>query len=79
MLVLSSGSTNPADNPQVIQSIGKVRDNLEVVGQKLAESSYHLGRPLNMDPKAERFIDDKDANTLLSRNYRKPFVVPETV
>jgi len=67
------------ENPQVVQSIDKVRDNLEVVGQKLAESSYHLGRPLNMDPKTERFLDDKDANTLLTRSYRKPFVVPETV
>ena len=67
------------DNPQVTSSIDKVRDNLEVVGEKLAQSSYHLGRPLNMDPKSERFIDDKQANAQLTRNYRKPFVVPETV
>ena len=56
-----------------------MRDNLEVVGEKLSQSSYYLGRPLNMDPKAERFLDDKDANAMLTRNYRKPFVVPETV
>jgi|TARA_B100000029_G_scaffold116262_4_gene109053 predicted dehydrogenase len=67
------------ENPQVLRSIAKVRDNLEVVGEKLSQSSYYLGRPLNMDPKAERFLDDKEANTMLTRNYRKPFVVPETV
>ena len=67
------------DNPQVNASIDKVRDNLEVIGEKLAENTYHLGRPLNMDPKTERFIDDKAANAALTRNYRKPFVVPETV
>ena len=63
----------------MLSSIEKVRENLDVVGEKLASASYHLGRPLNMDPKAERFIDDKKANALLTRNYRKPFVVPETV
>ena len=63
----------------MLRSIAKVRDNLEVVGEKLSQSSYYLGRPLNMDPKAERFLDDKEANTMLTRNYRKPFVVPETV
>ena len=68
-----------SDNPQVNASIDKVRDNLEVIGEKLAENTYHLGRPLNMDPKTERFIDDKAANAALTRNYRKPFVVPETV
>ncbi len=38
-----------------------------------------LGMGLRMDPSAERFIDNADANTLLTREYRKPFVVPETV
>ncbi|MFK7739154.1 MAG: Gfo/Idh/MocA family protein [Planctomycetota bacterium] len=37
-----------------------------------------LGRQVAMDPESERFVDD-DANRLLKRNYRKGFVVPETV
>jgi hypothetical protein len=32
-----------------------------------------------MDPKTERFIDNDKANALLSRDYRKPFVVPAKV
>jgi len=30
-----------------------------------------------MDPKTERFIGNEKANALLTRDYRKPFVVPE--
>jgi hypothetical protein len=32
-----------------------------------------------MDPKKERFFDNADANRMLTREYRKPFVVPEKV
>ncbi|PYV17447.1 MAG: dehydrogenase [Acidobacteria bacterium] len=38
-----------------------------------------LGVFLKMDPKTERFIGNDKANALLTRDYRKPFVVPEKV
>jgi len=38
-----------------------------------------MGVFLKMDPKKERFVDNKKANELLTRDYRKPFVVPEKV
>ncbi|MEJ2702131.1 MAG: Gfo/Idh/MocA family oxidoreductase [Sedimentisphaerales bacterium] len=40
-----------------------------------------LGPWVTMDPDTERFVGDfsDQANTLLSRNYREPFVVPEKV
>jgi hypothetical protein len=31
---------------------------------------------LKMDPKTERFIDNPEADKLLTREYRAPFVVP---
>jgi hypothetical protein len=36
---------------------------------------------LSFDPKAERFTGERaeEANKLLRRDYRAPFVVPETV
>ncbi len=37
-----------------------------------------LGAALTMDPQTERFLDNDDANVLLTRNYRAPFVVPQT-
>jgi hypothetical protein len=32
-----------------------------------------------MDPQTERFIDNAQADQLLTREYRKPFVVPKSV
>jgi len=44
-----------------------------------ANTSYRLGRTLNFDPKTERYIGDEEANAMLTRPYRKPFVVPDKV
>lgn len=45
----------------------------------LANISYRVGRSLNFDPKTETFVAGEDANALLTRDYRSPFVVPATV
>jgi len=43
----------------------------------LANCAYRMGHTLQFDPKAEQFVNDNDANTLLTRPYRDPFVVPK--
>jgi hypothetical protein len=43
----------------------------------LANIGYRLKRRLNIDPTAGRFIGDDEANTMLTRNYRAPYIVPE--
>ena len=45
----------------------------------LANISYRLGRTLNFDSKTLRCAGDEEANRMLTRDYRKPFVVPEKV
>ena len=45
----------------------------------LANISYRTGRKLTFDPATERFVGDNEANRLLTRNYRKPYVVPDKV
>jgi len=45
----------------------------------LANISYRLGRDLKFNPKKEKFIGDKIADKMLTRKYRKPYVVPENV
>jgi predicted dehydrogenase len=43
----------------------------------LANISYRLGRSIRFDPEREQCIDDKQANAMLTRDYREPFVIPE--
>lgn len=45
----------------------------------LGNISYRLGRQLTFDPAAEKFVGDDEANAMLTRKYRAPFVVPEKV
>lgn len=39
----------------------------------LGEIAYRTGRILRFDPKTETFRDDRDANALLTKEYRKPW------
>ena len=45
----------------------------------LGNIAYRLGRSLNFDPKSETFGTDEAANAMLTREYRSPFLMPETV
>jgi predicted dehydrogenase len=44
---------------------------------KLDDLKYRLGRKLTVNPSSEGFINDPEADRLLTREYRKPFEVPE--
>ena len=41
--------------------------------------AYRMGRKLQIDAATEGFLNDVEANALLKRKYRAPWVVPETV
>jgi predicted dehydrogenase len=45
----------------------------------MANASYRLGRTLEFNAEAENFGQDSEANRLLSRDYRAPFMVPSQV
>ena len=45
----------------------------------LANISFRTGRKLTFDSATETIQGDKEANALLTRKYREPFVVPEKV
>jgi predicted dehydrogenase len=45
----------------------------------LANISYRLGRTLHFDAATYSVTGDAEANRMFTRNYRKPFVVPEKV
>ena len=58
----------------------------DILEGHLSSSISHLGniacrlkRPLQFDPDREVFVNDPEADSYLTRDYRAPFVVPETV
>lgn len=60
--------------------------NAEIMEGHLSTSLCHLGniatrlnRTLHFNPYAEKFVDDDEANTYLTKFYRSPFVLPEKV
>ena len=61
------------------QTLSRVEEHLAANEVDLGKTPARLGVILDMDPKSERFVDNSDANHLLTREYRKPFVVPEKV
>lgn len=68
------------DNKDAYETLARVEEHLtEGNGLKLDGMTYRLGRKLIVDAKAERIANDAEANNLLSREYRKPFAVPESV
>jgi len=45
----------------------------------LANISYRTGRSLRFDPATEKFVGEPEANDLLKRRYRPPFLIEEQV
>ncbi len=45
----------------------------------LGNISYRLGRTLDFDPKSMKFINDNEANQMLTKEYRAPFTLPKTI
>jgi predicted dehydrogenase len=45
----------------------------------LGNIALRLGRKLQIDPATESFIDDAEANAMLKRDYRAPYIVPDQV
>jgi predicted dehydrogenase len=45
----------------------------------LANISYRLGRKLDFDPHKVQFVNDAEANRMLTREYRQPYAVPANV
>ena len=45
----------------------------------LGNIAYRLGKVLTFNPSSETFVNDPEADAMLSRNYRGEFVVPDKV
>jgi len=60
-------------------ALTRMAEYLKDSGIKFGGKNLRVGKKLDFDGKAERFVKDADADALLTRAYRKPFVVPEKV
>ena len=67
------------DNKDLAEAVGRMEEHLAANSVDLKKSPATLGAVLRMDPKTEQFVKNRDANRLLTREYRKPFIVPEKV
>jgi predicted dehydrogenase len=60
------------------EAFKRMRDHLKSNGVDPAKTPLQVGRLLTFDPKTEKCVGDEEANKLLTREYRKPFTIPET-
>lgn len=61
------------------ESLGRMEEHLGANQVDLHQTHLTLGAVLKMNPKTERFTNNSAANKLLTREYRRPFAVPEKV
>ena len=64
---------------EACETLDRFREHLTANQVDLRVTKATMGVFLKMDPKTERFIGNDKANQFLTREYRKPFVVPEKV
>jgi hypothetical protein len=58
------------------ETLGRLQEHLRERGLAQDNLMYQVGRRLTIDGKAERFVNDNDANAMLTREYRRGFEVP---
>ncbi len=68
-----------SDNEVVGQSVMTMLENTKAIGIDPQKSTLWVGPKLFFDSEKERFINNHNADNLLTREYRPPFLVPEKV
>ena len=64
------------DNEVTQKAVDAVFQNLSDALPDLKNPQFQLGPKLAFDPVAEKFVGNEQANAMLTRQYRAPFVVP---
>jgi predicted dehydrogenase len=68
-----------SSNKKGYEYFERMQEHLKENGLNLEETDYIVGRNLEFDAKTETIKGDDEANALLSRNYRSPYIVPDKV
>jgi hypothetical protein len=61
---------------KVLETFERTRSHLTENAVDLTKSKLTLGPLLQLEARQEKFVDNGRANAFLTREYRKPFVVP---
>jgi predicted dehydrogenase len=68
------------DNREATETLARMEEHLSNGNQlRLEGLTCRVGRRLQVEASAERFVRDDEANRLLTRAYREPFTVPNSV
>jgi predicted dehydrogenase len=66
------------DNREATETLARLEEHLRQANHlRLQDLTCRVGRRLQFDPQHERFVDDEQANQMLTRRYRSPFTLPE--
>ena len=73
--------------PEVLDRHQEIATSFDTIGETvhgtlgldLSNSTYNLGPMLKFNPETEKFVGNAKADSLLTRDYREPFVVTESV
>jgi hypothetical protein len=65
------------ENEAALETLQRFEQHLAENGVDTQHTYYRMGPKLTIDAKRESFKHNKDANALLFREYRQPFVVPK--
>lgn len=67
------------EHKEIYKTYEAIQENLKAAEVDLANVRFRHGRVINVDVEAEAIKDDAEANALLTRVYREPFIVPDEV
>jgi len=67
------------DNEDAADTYDRFKEHMNANGVQPDNTQVFVGKTLTVDAKRERFVDDSEADKMLTREYRKPFVVPDAV
>ena len=65
------------DNRDAVETLARMQEHLQQNGVPSDGLKYRVGRTLKYDSSTESFVGDAEANRLLTRLCRTPFVVPD--
>jgi predicted dehydrogenase len=67
------------ENEDAADTFDRFKEHMTANDVQPEQTQVTVGKALTVDAKAERFVDDPEADKLLTKEYRKPFVVPDKV